>query len=141
MASGSKIAETLISWGLGALFLYAGTVKLLRPDEFQVDILSFHLVGFGSAYWIAIFLPALEVVAGAGIFLRGLRRESALILAVMSFVFAALLVSAWIRGIDVSCGCFGRAEAEINYPLVLGRNLLLVVAGVLVFWFHSRPHK
>ncbi|MET3873789.1 putative membrane protein YkgB [Puniceicoccus vermicola] len=107
-------------------------MKLIRPDEFQADILSYQLVRSSVAYWIALFLPATEVVAGIGMFLRILRKESALIAAVLSVVFAVVLVSAWGRGIDVSCGCFGRAEVKTNYPLVLGRDLLLLAAAVFV---------
>lgn len=130
----STIAVLILAWVLAGVFLYAGLIKLLHPDALLTDIQSYDLVSYRIAYLATFYLPAIELVAALGLLLQKTRRESALLLLFLTLVFIAALSSAWARGIDISCGCFGKSEIKANYPWLIGRDVLIVLgcAGVLL---------
>ncbi len=49
------------------------------------------------------------------------------------------MVIAWIRGLDIACGCFG-GEESINYPVKVAQNLGLILWGAVLF-FLSRSDR
>jgi len=134
MAGAKRVTEEALSWVVGGLFLYAGVLKLLRPDALLVDIQSYQLVPYRLAYLASYYLPALEIICGAGLLYRGLRRESATLLFLLTAVFILALAAAWVRGLDISCGCFGGTDAKANYPLLIGRDVLIAAACLAVLW-------
>jgi hypothetical protein len=44
--------------------------------------------------------------------------------------FIVAIAAAWLRGLDISCGCFGSSEGETNYLWLILRDLL-IVGGLL----------
>jgi uncharacterized membrane protein YphA (DoxX/SURF4 family) len=52
---------------LGCIFICAGSTKLLEPKTFTVLIEAYGIVPESLLMPVAIFLPALEVVAGIGL--------------------------------------------------------------------------
>lgn len=134
MADSKRVTEEVLSWIIGSIFLYAGVLKLLRPDVFLLDIQSYKLVPYRVAYFASYYLPALEIMAGVGMLNRRLRGESTLLLCVLTNVFIIALGVAWVRGLDISCGCFGGAQAKANYLLLIGRDLLIAAACVVLIY-------
>ena len=59
----------LIRCLLGLVFVYASYDKILDPGKFARDIANYHIVPFGLENSIAIILPWLELLIGAGIIL------------------------------------------------------------------------
>jgi hypothetical protein len=47
--------------------------------------------------------------------------------------FVMLLAISWMRGLDISCGCFGASGGRTNYPLRLGEDVVLLTLAVWVF--------
>jgi hypothetical protein len=43
--------------------------------------------------------------------------------------FFMAIMTAWFRGLDVSCGCFGHSESATSFPLHLAGNALMIVAA------------
>ena len=39
-----------------------------------------------------------------------------------------------MRGLDITCGCFGD-ETPMNYPVKVAQNLGLMVVGGLLWWY------
>jgi uncharacterized membrane protein YphA (DoxX/SURF4 family) len=115
---------------LVAVFLFAALPKIQDPVAFTGSIEGFRVVSYDFAVWIALLLPWLELVAGFGVLIPQIRRVSALILAVMLIAFIGLHASAWIRDLDISCGCFGVHESHTspNYLLLILRNVGLLIA-------------
>lgn len=140
MAKASSIIRWVIALILSGVFIYAGVIKMLRPDLLLVDIQSYNLVPYRIAYLGAILLPPLEIVTGLGLLFRSTRKESASILLLLMLVFIAALISAWSRGLDISCGCFGKSETAANYPLLIARDLALIF-GLSVVLFLERQNK
>ena len=135
--------KVVIVWGLrlalAAVFLYAGVVKLISPDAFLADIESYRLLPYRAAWLIAYYLPALEVLVGVAILVPAWNRAAALVMGGMMGVFILALLSAWARGLDISCGCFGRSPETRQYLWLFVRDILLVVALVGVWRYTPIP--
>ena len=125
--------------GFGGVFIWSGMAKLKDPISFTDAVRNFELVGDPFAAFFALLIPWVEMVAGivcmAGIFWRG---GVATLLGSL-VVFTGALCIGWARGLDISCGCFG-GTGEVNYPLVVGRNIGLMVLGFLLLKWIQRPN-
>src|SRR3954471_15880424 len=108
--------EVLLRIGLGGLFIYAGAVKLLDLEDFFWDVHHFGLTPWDLSMVIAMFLPWVEITAGTALVVRRMARGALLILVALSAVFLGAIGSAWWRGLDITCGCFGKEENATNYP-------------------------
>ena len=129
MAGKLRIIEEIFAWGIGLAFIYAGAIKLISPGVFLTDIESYRLVPYTFAVAASLWLPPLELICGLGVLIPRLRLESAIVIGGLMAVFSIALISAWARGLDISCGCFGRSEVEANYPLLLARDALILFAA------------
>ncbi len=125
-----KIIPWLLRLLLAAVFLYAGVMKIwdfrhgqsATPD-FTVAIQHFELLPTPDlAVVLAIYLPWLEVTAALALFLRRLALGAALAITGMTIVFLGALASAWHRGLDISCGCFGKDEVSTDYRTLILRD-------------------
>lgn len=110
---------------VGGLFVYAGIVKVFDPLGFAQDIRNYRLVGQSLSLAAALYLPWLEVIAGAFLAAGFLRRASALILSAMLAFFILLTVVTIARGIDVDCGCFGALSRRADWRLLAEDALML----------------
>lgn len=138
-----KIMVLLVRIAVAAVFLYAGVMKIwdfhhwqsATPD-FTVAIQHFEILPNPDlAVLLAVYLPWLEVTAAITLFVKRLALGAATAATVMSAVFLGAIGSAWARGLDIRCGCFGKDEASVPYQShMLGDGLLLVAALVLLVW-------
>ena len=100
----------LIRWGLGLAFIYAGASKALDVSGFASVISDYGLLPELLLMPAALFLIAIEVVAGVGLILKytwALHITAALLL-----LFVAILTYGLWLGLDVDCGCFGPEDPE-----------------------------
>jgi uncharacterized membrane protein YphA (DoxX/SURF4 family) len=140
MDRGKQIAAILARVVVGALFIYAGFSKASDPGQFIRDIWNYQLLPESVAYWIAAYLPYLEIFAGIAL-ITGFQRNGARLLVFgMLIVFVTMLISAWARGLDISCGCFGptSADTRANYPVLLARNVLLAAGLLFEAWAEKK---
>lgn len=124
---------------LGALFLGAGLLKLGDPTEFAVEIHNYQLFPF-LAPLLAATLPAVEIVLGLAL-LAGPRpwvRAGALGTAALTGVFTVAVASVVLRGINISCGCFGAGSGPVTMLTVL-RDVLLLGACVALYAVAASP--
>jgi len=130
----SDRARSALGFLLGALFIYAGITKALDPAQFFADIQNYDIIPWrAAAVALAFYLPWLEIICGMAVILKPLRASAVLILMTMLLVFTAALVLAWLRGLDISCGCFGGPSDHPRYLLWIGRDMgLLFVTFVLI---------
>lgn len=124
----------VIRLGLAAVFVYAGLAKAPWPQRFAVDIESYRLIPRGAAALLAAYLPYLEIIAGLGLLVNRLAAGATLVLSALTAAFIVALVSAWMRGLEIRCGCFGAGEAPTAalYPWWILRDLLLLGGLVIV---------
>lgn len=149
----SRHALLLLRVGLGAVFVYAGAVKIWdfhglhwATPEFYEDITNFHLLeailpprfASDAAMLLAVYLPWVEVSAGMALLLRRATFGASALVALLTLVFIAALASAWARGLDISCGCFGHETVATNYPLHLLGNAVLLTAALVIWLLETR---
>lgn len=122
----------LLRIAFGGLFVYAGIVKLADPlgiVGFTDDIRTFDILSDPWVAWLAMTLPWFEVICGFAV-MAGPLRHGALVLLNMSLLaFLGALISAWVRGLDVSCGCFGHSDAHASVMELIWRDLGLLAVG------------
>lgn len=126
-----KMAGEGLRLVLGLLFLWAGVVKMKDPYGFQEHLLAYQLLPFALTGVVALFLPALEALLGLALILRRWEIESLWWILVLTGGFAFGLGSAWIRGLNIECGCFGAADLSGTYAWWLFRDLALFAAAWL----------
>jgi putative oxidoreductase len=123
----------VLRMALGALFIYTGILKVQDPGAFLTDIRSFHLLHDPWAAWVAMGLPWLEILAGLALVAAFWVEGGLACITGMLAVFLAAILWSWHRGLDISCGCFGKQSSGTDYPdLVLRDTLLLVLALALL---------
>lgn len=123
----------------GGVFTWAGVVKALDPATFLVSVRSFQILPDPYAAWVALVLPWLEIFAGLAV-VTGLLRQGGLLILMMSLlVFAGALTAAWVRGLDVECGCFGGGKGATTIVEALIRDAVLLALGAWVWWRSARP--
>ncbi|MFZ0243027.1 MAG: MauE/DoxX family redox-associated membrane protein [Desulfobacterales bacterium] len=121
---------------LGGAFLWAGWVKIVDPQGFAAIIGNYHLLPAVLVNPFAILLPWIEVLCGILLIVGAWVDGSLLIVNALMVVFIAALLSTWVRGIDVDCGCFSVATTRrrtdyltdiIRDAAFLGTGLWLVL--------------
>jgi uncharacterized membrane protein YphA (DoxX/SURF4 family) len=128
----------IIRFLIGGLFIASGVLKLLDPAAFAWNIYQYGLVPRPLINPLAVGLPAVEIVAGAGLVMNS--RWSFGAVAGMLVLFMALLAYALISGLQVDCGCFGPGEPG---PAGLRSALLrdAVMLGALVLAWLLRDER
>jgi putative oxidoreductase len=119
---------------VGAIFVVAGALKARDPAAFAVAVDHYRLLPYPAAVAVALYLPWLEIVCGAGVLWRRARLGALNLLLGLCVVFSGALASAWWRHLDIACGCFGAdAGGRSALLLSLGRSLALgLVCGILL---------
>jgi uncharacterized membrane protein YphA (DoxX/SURF4 family) len=79
-------------------------------------------------------LPVLEVAVGLLLIVGLGTRVVAALSAVLFLAFVVGIASAWARGLQIDCGCFGgggfRADATAQYPWEIARDIGLLALSV-----------
>ena len=116
---------------LAIIFFYAGIEKIADPGEFAVAIYNYQLLPDIAVNTLAVILPWLEIIIATclvtGFYVRG----AALISSALFLTFATALTINLLRGLDISCGCFGASSGNINW-FYLGRDLSLLFISIFV---------
>lgn len=94
-------------WLLGLLMLWAAVSKLAAPTEFLGSIYAYRLpLPQAWLQVLAVSLPWVELLCGLAL-ITNVWSESVLVLVLGLFVVFVLATGqAWMRGLDISCGCF-----------------------------------
>ena len=116
---------------LGAVFLWAGIVKARDPVTFSWDIEGYGVIWGPAAALVALYLPWLEIITGGALVLGRPGRGALIVAAALLGIFLAALAQAWLRGLDVQCGCFGASGASGRYAWWVARDMALLGACVL----------
>jgi hypothetical protein len=86
---------------------------------------------------LATILPWMEMLCGLALTAGVLVQASALLSGALFVVFTAAVVSALMRDLDISCGCFTQdpAVSRISWWKI-GENVILI--AVAAFLYYSR---
>ena len=115
---------------LAAIFAAAGLMKFRDVQGFAYDLHLFALTPWAVSKALAFYLPGFEMVTAVALWIPQLRLGALFAALGMSAAFSTAIASAWARGLDLSCGCFGHAQGSTNYPLHLAGTLTLSAVAV-----------
>ena len=125
---------------LAGIFIYAGVVKAIDPVQFASDIDNFKILPWPVSVTLAFYLPWLEIFCALGLVFRLLYRGALTLLITLMVVFTLAITAAKVRGLDITCGCFGHASQHWSFPSHLATNAV-ILAALLALSFSSRLRK
>ena len=119
---------------VAVVFVYAGALKLLDPAAFAEDIANYQAFPHWTWNLAAAVVPVAEIVGGLAVLTGIKRRAGALMLGSLTLAFLGLILSVIVRGIDLSCGCFGEVTeaSSVGWPMFL-RDVGLLIAIVAAY--------
>ena len=132
----SNIFWRILDFILAGIFIYAGMVKAIDPVQFASDIDNFKILPWPVSVALAFYLPWLEIFCALGLVFRLLYRGALSILIASIVVFTLAVTAAKLRGLDITCGCFGHASQHWSFPSHLATNLA-ILTGLVVLWFKT----
>ena len=116
---------------LAIIFFYAGIEKIINPGDIAVAIYNYQLLPDFAINVSAIFFPWLEVLIAISLVVGIFKRGAALLSSLLFMTFASVFTINLMRGLDISCGCFGASSGNINW-FYLVRDLSLFCMSVFV---------
>jgi uncharacterized membrane protein YphA (DoxX/SURF4 family) len=117
---------------LGAIFVVAGASKVGHADVFAAQIAGFRLLPQAVIAPLALALPYLEILLGGYLIIGLYTRAAAWVAAVLLAIFDAAIASAVVRGMTVSCGCFGPNDVTVTTWSEVARDAVFVLLAVIV---------
>ena len=141
-----KIVFLALRVALAWTFLHAGILKIwdfaharsATPD-FVVAIQQYHLLPSPDlAVLLAVYMPWVEIIAALGLFIRRIQLGAAATIAGLTTIFIVALGSAWMRGLRIECGCFGRDEVSTDFAGLLIRDGCILLAALVFLFRDSR---
>ena len=143
--------RTVARWAIGALLIWAALGKLANLQEFYASLLAYDLpVPAAVLRLAAIVLPWIELVCGL-LLVADLRTDAALAWTVLLFaVFAVCTGQAWLRGLDVACGCLdlrligisaGSKTAAALESVKFAFVRAVVIGGIALYFFRAEVRR
>jgi hypothetical protein len=136
-----RVLSRIFDLVLAGIFIYAGALKALDPVQFASDIDNYKILPWPVSVTLAFYLPWLEIFCALGLVFRFLYRGALSILSASIVVFTLATIAAKVRGLDITCGCFGHASQHWSFPAHLATNLAILVALLALFFAHARKRE
>ena len=124
----SNILWRIFDFIVAAIFIYAGVLKVLDPIQLAHDINNYRILPWTLSVALAFYLPWLEILCGFALILRRLYLGGLSILTALISIFIVATIAAKIRGIDITCGCFGHASKNWSFSGHLALDLAILAA-------------
>src|SRR5713101_3841153 len=129
-----RIVDVIVA----GIFIYAGVLKMVDPVQFAHDIDNYKILPWPISVALAFYLPWLEIFCGLALIVRYFYRGALSILMALILVFTLATTAAKVRGLDITCGCFGHASQHWSFPAHLATNLAILVALLTLFFAHAQ---
>lgn len=121
---------------LGGVLLVAGYLKVGTLDKSQMAVRAYELLPISLANFLGLVLPFFEVVIGLLLILGAATRVVAALGGFTMFIFIIAIAQAWVRGLNIDCGCFGGggevAPGETRYLQEILRDAGLVAMALFL---------
>ena len=130
----------LCAYYLGFTFIAASLDKIIDPYSFSTSITDYQITPHWISNLVALILPWLELICGLLLiascfkFIRKFElidfSNDLIILMLLWFIF--ILTIAWLKGLDIDCGC-GLAEKTTPFDRLKEDIALLLAAFIIKF--------
>jgi uncharacterized membrane protein YphA (DoxX/SURF4 family) len=127
----------IIRYTLALLFVFAGMAKLRDPNAFSDNLANYSIVPSRWLFPLAVTVPWLEILAGMSLFHSYWRRAGYWLLLILTVAFVGFTSTAYFKGMNIECGCFGPGNSTVNGWAVL-RSLALAGASTLGLCVESK---
>ena len=117
---------------IGGIFVVAGASKVGQAAAFAAQIAGFRLLPEPLIAPLAVMLPYWEIVLGGLLILGLFTRIAAWVGVVLFATFDLAIASAVVRGMTVSCGCFGPNDATVTTWAEVARDAVFVALALIV---------
>jgi len=123
---------------LGSMLLVASIDKIADPAAFAKSIGDYRLFSEPIVTVVATMIPWAELLCGMAMMFGLLIPGAALLAGSMLLVFTLALLSALLRGLDITCGCFSQdpAAARIGW-MKIGENVILTAISAYLYFSAS----
>jgi uncharacterized membrane protein YphA (DoxX/SURF4 family) len=153
-----KVVNIILRLVLGGIFVVAGATKIwhvqsktvyqsntsfaiaghisIVPDvsEFADSVLNYRVPPRALNNLVAITFPWIELLAG-GLLMCGIwKRASTVVITVLMVVFLIAIGQAVVRGLNISCGCFGTVEGRRVGLNALAEDTAMFAAALWLLW-------
>jgi uncharacterized membrane protein YphA (DoxX/SURF4 family) len=130
---------------VGGVWLVAGFKKLPDPAENVRAVRAYRLLPESLVPVVGHGLPILEILLGLCLVLGLLTRVTALVSGLLLLAFIIGISSAWARGLQIECGCFGggagpSVDATSKYPWDIARDVGLLALSAWLVWWPRTPY-
>lgn len=133
------ILEVFFRLILGGVFIYSAVVKISNPTQFALAVAGYRFLPDQLVGLFSLTLPMVELVSGIGLVFSKWSRESAAVICGLLGMFLIGLTQAMIRGLNISCGCFGSdSPGGDSLEAALVRDLALWGPAC---WLAFRPRR
>ena len=117
---------------IGGIFIVAGASKVGNAAQFAAQIAGFRLLPEGVIAPLAVMLPYWEILLGVLVILGLFTRVAAWISVLLLALFDLAIASAVVRGMSVSCGCFGPNDATVTTWAEVARDAVFVALALII---------
>lgn len=129
---------TLARLLLGGTLVVAGGLKAVDVTGAVASVRAYDLLPQGLATAMGYSLPFLEIAVGVLLLVGLFTRVAAAVGALLMVMFVIGIASAWARGLNIDCGCFGTggtvAAGQTRYLQDILRDGGLFLAGLFLVW-------
>ena len=128
---------------VGVIDLLAGLSKFSDPPGNVRSVRAYRILPEAVVPTVGHALPTVEIVIGTMLILGLLTRAMGVVSALFFVAFIVGISSAWARGLEINCGCFGNggvpADPQRQYAIDIARDVgLLLCSAWLVAWPRTR---
>lgn len=129
---------------VGGVWIAAGALKLKDINDSIRSVRNFQILPEFMVPTVGRGLPILEIVVGSLLIIGLGLRVTAALSSLLQLAFIIGISSAWARGMQIECGCFGgsgtlKQNATAGYRWDIARDCGLLLLSVLIAgWPRSR---
>ena len=128
-----RVALAIVFGQAGVLKIWDfGHARFATPD-FALAIQQYEILPLPDlVLLLAVYLPWVEIAAALGLLIPRFRLGALAAILGMTTVFTIALASAWTRGLEIECHCFGKAGEPASYPALLARDAAILAAAAVL---------
>ena len=125
---------------LGVTLVWAGVIKVTSPALSAQAVRAFQILPWDLAGYVGYALPVVEILVGLLLVTGLMTRAAAVVGGLLMVAFIIGIISVWVRGLSIDCGCFGGggtiASSQTQYLKDVLRDAGLVLCAA---WLVVRP--